>query len=1074
MGDAEEKGDATDPPNSETQADARRRTAVNTLLEIFLDTENDCLKPHDLPTASRSQLPPGADHNPAVPDRLQAIAAGVLKRLVAAHFSPPSTEVTQGKRQHLFGSRLLAPADGDQDGGPFQMQTECVAELVEKPGEGAPPKLDCGSALATSAGPSHGAAGKQASTGQPEKTEQSLPVSRGAREGRPDSNPPESGYRRMEAMRSLCSLSGDTTRRKACPLSVTVQSRPRLEKPRDDHLLASFVASAAEDSLRTLKPQIEELVDVFLLVFDNHKGPTPLRRKCLRTVAAFTADSAQAFTKHLGVAKLTGLVGRLLNIITEGFDTPWRHISQEDSLIARQALLHLVLSPKGAALVPVASEMICAMIRSADWRRRYRGLITLERLCHAEALAGSARGYECNRLLVDMCFDCVFRCLCDPDVRVRNLAIEVLDQTVACLSPAYVRSSQGRIIPDLLALLTPELQAEVINAATKTLTHYFSSCPQEVVVSYLGLLFYKLGALFTANAPCDGAFADYAALAKAVLNIVSTMAYLLQNCFRAFYHYFVPLMMELTASFGNTETRLRWVALDSVARVGLAVGKPQFIAVAPTIQAAVVTLLSDRWHWGNDPILGLAMSVALSTSRVLDDDCEDFMLQVLPLALQILARGDSGLARFHVKTCALLEWYALRAREGFACYVDEAVCCVLPLLSYPEPSVRASAAECLARLLACAPACGVTSATDRWVDANASLTSAIEKENDLSALLSQVCALEQLFGLIWLPLVPGQQIEAATAALDKCFEFYFRYNRPVEHFRSAPRPDRHELSARQRRQRDDAMRQALLQETADVVRTLVTHLKEDFLPFFDRLAPLVSKLLTGPRPWTEHLHGLSIIGDVLSLGTTACIAYSAYYLPEIVERLNSDVAPVKAAAARAVANLAELGGSAFAAYCVSAVPALSSAVAGARAHFPEESLCAELSMVALSRIMERHWNLLETQALADDLFPLFLSWLPVLRDCNLEPPLELLCSLLEEEEPVAMENAAHVVLVLVDALAHDHVAKESALGERVKACLRRQTRESVDDKAVWDALQDLLGTCSSGATGVGVAKPSRP
>ncbi|KAH9375648.1 hypothetical protein HPB48_021493 [Haemaphysalis longicornis] len=55
------------------------------------------------------------------------------------------------------------------------------------------------------------------------------------------------------------------------------------------------------------------------------------------------------------------------------------------------------------------------------------------------------------------------------------------------------------------------------------------------------------------------------------------------------------------------------------------------------------------------------------------------------------------------------------------------------------------------------------------------------------------------------------------------------------------------------------MHQALLQETADVVRTLLSQLKENYFPFFDRLAPLVSKLLTKPRPWTEHLHGLQII-----------------------------------------------------------------------------------------------------------------------------------------------------------------------------------------------------------------------
>ncbi|KAH9365655.1 hypothetical protein HPB48_018255 [Haemaphysalis longicornis] len=1036
---------------------------------IFLDTENhDCLEPHDLPTIHRSLLPPGADHNRTAPDRLQDIATGVLTRLVAAHFRPPFKKVSQGKRQRLFGRRLLAPVDDDQDGGPFQMHYECAAGLLGRHCERALPEWKYGPVQATSAGPYHSVAREQISAEQPGKRGQSQPAPHDGREVRPDNDLRKSGYRRMEAMRSFCPLSEDPSPQATHlkPGSATFQPKSRPESPGTDPLRSSLVTISV-DSLRTLKPQIEEQVDLFLLVFDHHKEATPLRRRCLRTIAASAAESAQAFTTYIGAAKLNRLVGRLLTIVIEGSDPSCRPMSLEESTMAKEALLHLFLSPKGDALLPVASETVCTLLRSADWRRRHRGLTTLEQLCRADSLAASSRGYECTVLLFDACFDCLFRCLYDTDVRVRNEAIEVLSRNVSCLSPAYVRSSNARIIPDLLAFLAPGGQAEVINVAAVTLAHYFLFCPQEVVISYLGLLFYKLGALFTGNSPCE---IDYAALAEAVLTTIATMAELLQACFRAFYDDFVPVIMELTTSLGITESRLRWVALESVVRIGLTVGKPQFIADAPTIGQAVLTLLSDRWHWGNDRILGRAMSVALSLSRALDDDCGAFVLQVLPLAFQIFSRGDNGLVRFRANTCALIEWYALYAREGFASYVDEAVCRVLPLLLDPYPSVRAAASECFARLLACIPTCGATRSTDRWVHASAALTSAIEKENDLSAVLSQLCALEQLFGLIWIPLVPAHQIEAATAALDKCFELYFRWNRPAGS--SSASLDGPQLSARQRRQREDGMHQALLQETADVVRTLVSQLKENYFPFFDRLAPLVSKLLTKPRPWTEHLHGLQIIVDVLSLGATACNTYSSYYLPEIVELIDSNAPPVKAKAAMAVAILAELGGSNFGAPCVSAVPALARAVAGSKSRFPEESLAAELSMVALSRIMEHHWGLPEMKALVDDLFPLFLSWVPMLRDGNLGPPVELLCSLMEGDDAVAMQNATQVVLVLVDALAHGHVSKRSALSDRLTACLQRQTRESVTDEAAWRQLQNLLGSCQPAESGGNVGKPS--
>ncbi|KAH9375647.1 hypothetical protein HPB48_021492 [Haemaphysalis longicornis] len=119
-------------------------------------------------------------------------------------------------------------------------------------------------------------------------------------------------------------------------------------------------------------------------------------------------------------------------------------------------------------------------------------------------------------------------------------------------------------------------------------------------------------------------------------------------------------------------------------------------------------------------------------------------------------------------------------------------------------------------------------------------------------------------------------------------------------------------------------------------------------------------------------------------------------------------------------------------------------------------------MVALSRIMEHHWGLPEMKALVDDLFPLFLSWVPMLRDGNLGPPVELLCSLMEGDDAVAMQNATQVVLVLVDALAHGHVSKRSALSESPDGLPATPNAGICDRRGGVASTAELLGSCQPG------------
>lgn len=187
-----------------------------------------------------------------------------------------------------------------------------------------------------------------------------------------------------------------------------------------------------------------------------------------------------------------------------------------------------------------------------------------------------------------------FVCLYGPEVKIRNAAIAVFNQSISCHSPVFLYGTNHRILPELWACLTLEGKDEMMNIAMNMLTHYCSSCPQEVVLSCVEDLCGKLGALIKEKMPED---TPYTALAESVLKTVTAIADALQTHCEAFCNNFVPSLMELVASLVKTQSsRLRWLALECVAHIGVAVRRQQFIADALTIKDAVLTLLSYRWH----------------------------------------------------------------------------------------------------------------------------------------------------------------------------------------------------------------------------------------------------------------------------------------------------------------------------------------------------------------------------------------------------------------------------------------------------------------------------------------------
>lgn len=1039
------------------------------LMEVLRGMESDVQRltqeSYDaLPASRRTLYLLGAVTNGALPAHLRAMAAGHLKRLLTSDLQASYGALSEEGQRRLRSGLLLTVTCGDLDGSLRHKLCECIAQLALRLGEGEWPELP-EFLFAPATSPAHKLAAMGVYAEAPSMfARQRRAYLSSAKDTLVARLEDESASHesRTDAVVTLCSLLVENHNKdgawQALADSVTAMLRylaSCLQRPCEERLLACFVELAG-GCPELLKPHLDDLVDLCLRVIGERAAPAIWRHQCMETVVALS-ESSPAMMRALDSARLSQLVSRLLQMIAEGQDqlaASFKDELQRESLVAEEALLRLSSCLKGVTLIPMAADMICSMVGGKDWRERYAALTALNALCSEDALPRFAGRVPSAERLVSNSFFPVLLCLRDPEPKVLHAASTAIGHMAMRFSPEYARRSHDKVIPELLAILTLETQPNVISCATEALEEFLSACPQDIVISHLEAVVCKLNGLINERAPSfiDSGRAS-SAITEAALKTMATVAELVQANFLNFYDVSMPAVRELIAYLSTAgNEQLRWLALHSATRIGLAAGKEKFLADAAIVTKAVLDFLASEQYRGNGRLLNRAISVAHMTSRILVADGEDFMRELLPEVFKLLTLRDNGLVECQAAVCTLLAWYALHAPRCLAPYANEAIERVVPLLTVPGCVARAAAAECLPQLLTSAVVQTTEEGVKAWMHIHMALTAAIERENELNALLSDICGLEALLGLVSLQRLSVDQIDATTLALDKCFKFYFRWrsDEDIDHVGE----ERYEFGG-EGPDRRDYLNKILLHEVVDILCTLIDLLKDSYFTFFDHLAPLVSKLLTKQRAWTEHQDGLAVFNAILSLGSTGCVRYRSYYLPGVVEHLESNVASVRDAAVRAVGTLADVGGNTFRSECLDAVPALIAVMANPKSRSPEESFSFEAAVITMTAILEHYWAPLGGITRLDELFPRFLSWLGLLRGANWRRPLELLCSLLERDDPVVMADQARVVRVLMDAFAENRIVKGSALGGRVMACLRRQRHNSLP-KEQRDALSDFL------------------
>lgn len=846
-------------------------------------------------------------------------------------------------------------------------------------------------------------------------------------------------------------------------LQILTESVESLE---DDDIVKCFV-DLAEACPRFFRPHLETLMQLCLRVVGEMSLPETWRHLFLETMVTLS-ETAPAMVRKLASKQIPQLVLHLFQMMVDLPEEPDWAVQDEvldedndsDPVVGESSLDRLACCLGGKTILPLVVNCLSQMLSSEDWRHR-----------HAALMAVSAVGEGCHKqmeaLLPEM-VDEILKYLQDPHPRVRYAACNALGQMSTDFSPIFEKRFHDRVIPGLTLLLDDHTNPRVQAHAGAALVNFFEDCPKSILLPYLEAVVAKIEAVLNTKMQELVEKGTKLVLEQIVVTLAA-LADRAEEKFVDFYDRFMPCLKYIIENASTTELQLlRGKTIECVSLIGLAVGQEKFMGDASDVMNMLLkTQTGDIEISEDNPQLSYMISAWARICKILGKQFEPYLPYVMGPVLkaaslkpeiavmdsddmkgvegdedwQFVSFGDQQ--NFGIRTvgleekataCQMLVCYARELKEGFASYAEEVVKLMVPMLKfYFHDGVRSAAAESLPYLLECAKIRGETYVSEMWQYICPDLLSAIDAEPEKEVLSDHMSSFAQCVTVLNSKCLSEEQLNSLITVLDKFLKEHFE--RAEERQLKRKDEDYDELVEEELLDEDDED-VFLLSKVADILRSLFTCYKEDLFPYFDRLLPHFTKLLGADRPWPDHQWGLCVFDDVIEYGGPACERYQGFFLPRLLQLLESQSAEVRQAACYGVGVLAQFGGDNFAKVCASAVPVLVSMIEAPESRGPERVFATENAISAVSKVLLWRCSVLN----ADEVIPRWFSWLPVWEDDEENPHVYgLLCSLLEVNHPALLgadnANLPRVVAVMAEAFSKEAIAPDSPVGTRMVTLL---------------------------------------
>jgi importin-5 len=823
----------------------------------------------------------------------------------------------------------------------------------------------------------------------------------------------------------------------------------------DDEDLQKCLIEIAEIAPKFLKSVLDQVFDLCLRILTENENVS--RKHLALEVMVTLAETASGMVRKNANKYIPSIIPQILTMMVDLDDDPeWSlqdELDNEDdesnAITGESAMDRLTCALGGKTMLPHILANVTSMLQHTNWQYRYAGLMTL-----SSTAEGAHREMEPH---LDHMVDGIVTFLGDSHPRVRYAACNCLGQMATDFSPSFQKKYHSKVIPGLIMILNDEANPRVQAHGGAALVNFAEDAPKSVLTTYLNDILTKL----------------YEVLEKKIIElsqtnkklvleqIVTTIAAVADTCedkFEPYYEQFMPKLKFIFVNAVKPDLRLlRGKVIECVSLIGLAVGKEKFQA---DCQDVMETLLRSQANFENleeeDPQISYMISSWARMCKILGKDFEKYLPVVMGPILktaafkpeitvvdddeakeisddedwQFVTIGDQK--SFGIKTngleekataCSMLVCYARELKEGFVNYTEEVTKLMVPLFKfYFHDGVRIAAAEAMPHLLECAQKKDEQYLITMWNFICDDLIKAIETEPEQDVISELMTSFSKCIEFMSTRALNAEQMNTVIVILNKYLTDHFTKQQERHELRNDEDYDDETEDQYLNEDDYDAM---ILSKVSDIVHSLFTVYREEFIPPFDLIAPHFVKLLAKDRPYTDRQWAICVWDDVLEFCGPQSIKYQEGFLARLIEQLHDPTPEVRQAANYGVGLMAMNGGDQYAHACAQCIPLLIQAISDRESRSVDNIDATENGISAFTKILKYNNSCINV----NELLPVWLSFFPVYSDTDeTVHTYGYLCELCESDNRIILgENSANVpriVKVMLNCLSKDGIEKD--------------------------------------------------
>ncbi|KMS98771.1 hypothetical protein BVRB_3g068480 [Beta vulgaris subsp. vulgaris] len=779
---------------------------------------------------------------------------------------------------------------------------------------------------------------------------------------------------------------------------------------------------------RFLRRQLVDVVGAMLQIAEAETLEEATRHLAIEFVITLTEarERAPGMMRKLPqfIQRLFGILMKMLLDIED--DPVWHNADTEDEdagetsnySVAQECLDRLSLSLGGTTVVPVASELLPALLAAPEWQKHHAALI-----CLAQIAEG------CSKVMIknlEQVVSMVLNSFQDPHPRVRWAAINAIGQLSTDLGPDLQMQYHNRVLPALASAMDDFQNPRVQAHAASAVLNFSENCTPEILTPYLDGIVSKLLVLLQNGKQM---------VQEGALTALASVADSSQELFQKYYDAVMPYLKAILVNATDKSNRmLRAKSMECISLVGMAVGKEKFRDDAKQVMEVLMQLQGSQME-ADDPTTSYMLQAWARLCKCLGQDFLPYMSVVMPPLLHsaqlkpdvTITSADSdadidesddesietitlGDKRIGIKTsvleekataCNMLCCYADELKEGFFPWIDQVAPTLVPLLKfYFHEEVRKAAVSAMPELLRSAKlavekglAQGrnesyVKQLSDYIIPA---LVEALHKEPETEICSSMLDALKECVQ------ISGTLLDESQV---RCIVDEIKQVITASSTRKAERAERvkaEDFDAEEGEilKEENEQEEELFDQVGDCLGTLIKTFKASFLPFFDELSSYLTPMWGKDKTTEERRIAICIFDDVVEHCREAALRYYDTFLPFLLEACNDENSDIRQAAVYGLGVCAEFGGSVFKPLVGEALSRLDVVTRHPNATHSENVMAYDNAVSALGKICQFHRDSID----AAQIFPMWLNCLPIKGDLiEAKVVHEQLCSMVERSD----------------------------------------------------------------------------